>query len=1033
MSQMNGSQPRQLDQINTPDGEPLCATSAPDWFIRPNSQYGAPFAQKRQGNKVRFFTTGDAYFKDVAAAIKNAKQSIFISGWQINYEVRLDGDVRLWDCLAEALSKDVKPEIYLLPWLSPKAGVDTGDLETMLAAFMLNAGVPQRKVWCMPAIQQSDMSSLGTFFSHHQKMVVIDNQIAYVGGIDLAYGRRDDNNFRLAADGRHDRELYNPCVPPLREIPTHRQYTYITTIELIGAALLKGDALSRLQRWIGLNLDNEYINAVRQRKTAASDWFKDRLKDGVRLFGVGAAYTAGGALDLARFLRVHIDGEEVRQNVPSGLNHLEQALLDWADEVEQQSGELSQTLHVQGSTLYNSWVEQSGAGAFFAWFNNTPPERVSAEALRQFEAIATPFLLYLHSVLDRLSDEQRGEPYSYLADPATRLLPPGGRTLDPERQPRLPWHDVQVRLEGSAVEDFSRNFIERWNSLQARFDGTTQTMPGILADGMRLINTDLAPEPFRPHYLPTAQPVAAAGNLFAQVLRNTPYRQMQAERQGVLKANASGLPPTTVGDAQPSARQANCLQAMLQAIAGAQQFIYIENQFFQSDFGDVDYATPPKDEDDSTASADAPTTADLWQDGPMQSLMDIEKLPDYPRYAARLGLEGRFQDNVDRLQHLNYYALAEMIHNREADAFVSALLKVLSNRSLVRAINDMQRPQPKILNNLCEALATRIEAAIEMGEDFHVYMVLPVYPEGPLDQITLMTQIHLTMQSLSLGSHSLIRRIQRSMAMKAQMDRGISEEQAEKNIDKQLTRGEAWRFYEQQDWKHYLTLLNLRTWENFNGRPVTEQIYVHSKLLIADDRVAILGSANINDRSQLGDRDSELAVVISGREAQPSKLDGCSAQPICSEVQQLRITLWRKIFALDVTHQQVGVTPATQLESILGQPAKPATWQAIQLQAHSNAQAYEKVFFHVPRDHASIWPSWPEAHDGSMPFEPEFWRSYKTNFPDPISGFVTSFPVYWTRRENNDSGFSLSVLAYQQGRKHRFLQASKSTVSKGTT
>ena len=32
--------------------------------------------------------------------------------------------------------------------------------------------------------------------------------------------------------------------------------------------------------------------------------------------------------------------------------------------------------------------------------------------------------------------------------------------------------------------------------------------------------------------------------------------------------------------------------------------------------------------------------------------------------------------------------------------------------------------------------------------------------------------------------------------------------------------------------------------------------------MIVDDRLAIIGSANINERSQKGDRDSELAAVI---------------------------------------------------------------------------------------------------------------------------------------------------------------------------
>lgn len=58
----------------------------------------------------------------------------------------------------------------------------------------------------------------------------------------------------------------------------------------------------------------------------------------------------------------------------------------------------------------------------------------------------------------------------------------------------------------------------------------------------------------------------------------------------------------------------------------------------------------------------------------------------------------------------------------------------------------------------------------------------------------------------------------------------------------------------------------------------TEQVYIHAKvslknllqyvyltqpqIMIVDDRLAIIGSANINERSQRGDRDSELAAVI---------------------------------------------------------------------------------------------------------------------------------------------------------------------------
>ena len=52
-------------------------------------------------------------------------------------------------------------------------------------------------------------------------------------------------------------------------------------------------------------------------------------------------------------------------------------------------------------------------------------------------------------------------------------------------------------------------------------------------------------------------------------------------------------------------------------------------------------------------------------------------------------------------------------------------------------------------------------------------------------------------------------------------------------------------------------------------------MYVHSKLMIVDDLKVIIGSANINDRSLLGKRDSEIAIVIEEtKNLIPSKMNG---------------------------------------------------------------------------------------------------------------------------------------------------------------
>jgi len=61
----------------------------------------------------------------------------------------------------------------------------------------------------------------------------------------------------------------------------------------------------------------------------------------------------------------------------------------------------------------------------------------------------------------------------------------------------------------------------------------------------------------------------------------------------------------------------------------------------------------------------------------------------------------------------------------------------------------------------------------------------------------------------------------------------------------------------------HISVFSLRNWAKLRGSVLTtEQVYIHAKICIVDDRLAIIGSANINERSQRGDRDSELAAVI---------------------------------------------------------------------------------------------------------------------------------------------------------------------------
>lgn len=121
-----------------------------------------------------------------------------------------------------------------------------------------------------------------------------------------------------------------------------------------------------------------------------------------------------------------------------------------------------------------------------------------------------------------------------------------------------------------------------------------------------------------------------------------------------------------------------------------------------------------------------------------------------------------------------------------------------------------------------------------------------------------------------------------------------------------------------------MTLLNLRDHVELNGRAVTEQIYVHSKLMIVDDRYVLVGSANINDRSLQGDRDSELAVLISDTAHCYTDLDGTGvAAPTRNFARELRQSAWRKWLG----------SAAGECADVLDKPALKKGWEKIQMLA----------------------------------------------------------------------------------------------------
>ncbi|CCD23548.1 phospholipase D NDAI_0B05150 [Naumovozyma dairenensis CBS 421] len=152
-----------------------------------------------------------------------------------------------------------------------------------------------------------------------------------------------------------------------------------------------------------------------------------------------------------------------------------------------------------------------------------------------------------------------------------------------------------------------------------------------------------------------------------------------------------------------------------------------------------------------------------------------------------------------------------------------------------------------IENKIGDAIVDRIIRANSEGAEWKAFIIIPLMPgfDSPIDQpeaSALRVIMQCQYQSISRGETSIFARLRKL------------------NIDP----------------VQYIQFYSLRKWSTIGTEEklVTEQLYVHAKLLIVDDRSCIIGSANINERSQLGNRDSEVAAIVRDTDLIKTKMNG---------------------------------------------------------------------------------------------------------------------------------------------------------------
>jgi phosphatidylserine/phosphatidylglycerophosphate/cardiolipin synthase-like enzyme len=131
----------------------------------------------REGNAIDVLIEGAAYFPAVAEAIRGARRSVLIASWCITPEfalVRDEPPVLLRELLAEkAESVDVRVLLWAgapVPVFKPPRGDVRASRDALVKGTRIRAALDdkERLMHC-----------------HHEKLVVVDDEVAFVGGIDI--------------------------------------------------------------------------------------------------------------------------------------------------------------------------------------------------------------------------------------------------------------------------------------------------------------------------------------------------------------------------------------------------------------------------------------------------------------------------------------------------------------------------------------------------------------------------------------------------------------------------------------------------------------------------------------------------------------------------------------------------------------------------------------------------------------------------------------------------------------------------------
>ncbi|XP_004297606.1 PREDICTED: phospholipase D epsilon [Fragaria vesca subsp. vesca] len=238
-------------------------------------------------------------------------------------------------------------------------------------------------------------------------------------------------------------------------------------------------------------------------------------------------------------------------------------------------------------------------------------------------------------------------------------------------------------------------------------------------------------------------------------------------------------------------------------------------------------------------------------------------------------------DHVSASQLFRNLTVEQSIHEayvkaiRGADRFI-----YIENQYFIGGCDLWERDQHCGCRNLIPIeIALKVVNKIKAKERFGVYIVIPMWPEGLPESESVQDILHLTRETMSMMYKLVGEAIKESGTQEHPRDYlnfyclANREVETKEDFVPPHSPHSGTQYWNAQKHRRFM-------------------VYVHSKLMIVDDAYLIIGSANINQRSMDGKRDTEIAIgcyqTIKDGDHDNKTIRMCSA----GDIGAYRMSLW---------------------------------------------------------------------------------------------------------------------------------------------